>query len=336
MIETDSQSESIDLERLYFNEANQTPLLTFDQEVSLSRAFHDGKYAQAKLKSLQESDEFDAKEATKLHSLVKIGQSAKRRLTEANMRLVISVARAYPSSAPSLTLLDRIQEGNIGLNRAIEKFDPERGFKFSTYATWWIRQAVSRAIMEHSRVIDLPVHLQGELGKIHRSARFHGLDVSNLENDQLKLISQEIGLPVERIKDDLIYAQPMMSLDQPTNHDDGEEQIFGDLIADQAPSPENQAINNLLGPKLQEAMNIANLSEREKKVLGFRNGLGDQTKPLTLSETAKMVGRERVGFHGEGHGEPITRERARQIEKEAMRKLRRHPEVRKILRGFLD
>ena len=287
-----------DLVGMYLDEIARTPLLDAAQEVELSKAIEAGVYADELLATGQTGA--DASE-TELAKIAEAGARAKEIFIRSNLRLVVAVARRYPRSG--LPLLDLIQEGNAGLVRAVEKFDYRKGYKFSTYATWWIRQAITRSIADQSRTIRLPVHLVEELGRIRRVQREfnrdHGRDPEPGE------IATELGTSAERISDVLDWARDPVSLNM-TVDDDGETQ-FGDLVEDSAAaSPEESVLVTLRREQLDRL--IGRLDERTASIIRARYGMVDG-RERTLTE----VGRQ--------HG--LTRERIRQIEKHALVELKR-------------
>jgi RNA polymerase primary sigma factor len=288
---------------LYLREISRTPLLTAEEEIALAKQLEAGIEASAQLAQAPA----DAATRARLEAAVRAGEAARKRLTESNLRLVVSVARRYLGRG--LAFLDLVQEGNLGLQRAVEKYDWHRGFRFSTYAFWWIRQAVSRAVAEQARTIRLPVHVVEQLTRIYNTMqRLHeelGREPTAVE------IAARLGVEPERIRDALRAAQVPISLDVPISEAD--ETTVADLIADaavQAPAEaaEEAALTRTLDQALHEQ-----LTPREALVLRLRYGLADET-PHTLSEIAAEVG--------------VSRERARQIEAEALRKLRNAPSFR--------
>ncbi|HET6857024.1 MAG TPA: sigma-70 family RNA polymerase sigma factor [Streptomyces sp.] len=289
-----------DLVGMYLDEIARTPLLDAAKEVDLSQTIEAGVYAQRILDKDVESDAGGASRE-ELEALVADGERAKDLFIRANLRLVVAVARRYPRSG--LPLLDLVQEGNAGLVRAVEKFDYAKGFKFSTYATWWIRQAITRSIADQSRTIRLPVHLVEELGRIRRVQREfnreHGRDPEHTE------IASELDTKPQRVSDVLDWARDPVSLNMPV--DDAGETQFGDLIEDgSAVSPEQSVLSLLRSEELEDL--IAKLDERTASIIRMRYGIEDG-RERTLTEVGKQ------------HG--LTRERIRQIEKHALLELKR-------------
>jgi RNA polymerase sigma factor (sigma-70 family) len=297
-----------DLVGMYLDEIARTPLLDAAKEVELSQAIEAGVYACQILdgtvtSSAAAASSGEAGGATReeLEALVAEGERAKDVFIRSNLRLVVAVARRYPRSG--LPLLDLIQEGNAGLVRAVEKFDYAKGFKFSTYATWWIRQAITRSIADQSRTIRLPVHLVEELGRIRRVQREfnreHGRDPEHAE------IAAELDTKPERVSDVLDWARDPVSLNMAVDNE-GETQ-FGDLLEDtSAISPEQSVLTLLRSEELEDL--IGRLDHRTASIIKMRYGIEDG-RERTLTE----VGRE--------HG--LTRERIRQIEKHALLELKR-------------
>ncbi|MFF7984741.1 RNA polymerase sigma factor RpoD/SigA [Streptomyces sp. NPDC007901] len=288
-----------DLVGMYLDEIARTPLLDAAKEVELSQAIEAGVFAQQVLDGEEESTSDATRE--ELEALVAAAERAKDVFIRSNLRLVVAVARRYPRSG--LPLLDLIQEGNAGLVRAVEKFDYRKGFKFSTYATWWIRQAITRSIADQSRTIRLPVHLVEELGRIRRVQREfnreHGRDPEPAE------IATELGSTPERVTDVLDWARDPVSLNMSVD-DDGDTQ-FGDLLEDtSAVSPEQSVLTLLRSEELDDL--IGRLDQRTASIIKMRYGIEDG-RERTLTE----VGKE--------HG--LTRERIRQIEKHALLELKK-------------
>ncbi|WKX72193.1 RNA polymerase sigma factor RpoD/SigA [Streptomyces sp. XD-27] len=291
-----------DLVGMYLDEIARTPLLDAAREVELSQVIESGVYAQQILDGeISDSDAAAGASREELEAIAAEGARAKDIFIRSNLRLVVAVARRYPRSG--LPLLDLIQEGNAGLVRAVEKFDYAKGFKFSTYATWWIRQAITRSIADQSRTIRLPVHLVEELGRIRRVQREfnreHGREPEHAE------IAAELGSSTERVSDVLDWARDPVSLNMSVD-DEGETQ-FGDLLEDtSAVSPEQSVLTLLRSEGLENL--IGRLDDRTASIIKARYGISDG-RERTLTE----VGKE--------HG--LTRERIRQIEKHALLELKK-------------
>ncbi|MEU8706021.1 sigma-70 family RNA polymerase sigma factor [Streptomyces sp. NPDC048565] len=289
-----------DLVGMYLDEIARTPLLDAAKEVELSQTIEAGVFAQQILDGVVESEAGGAKRE-ELEALVAESERAKDIFIRSNLRLVVAVARRYPRAG--LPLLDLIQEGNAGLVRAVEKFDYAKGFKFSTYATWWIRQAITRSIADQSRTIRLPVHLVEELGRIRRVQREfnreHGRDPDHTE------IAAELDSNAERVGNVLDWARDPVSLNMSVD-DDGDTQ-FGDLLEDtSAVSPEQSVMTLLRSEELEDL--IGKLDNRTASIIKMRYGIEDG-RERTLTEVGKQ------------HG--LTRERIRQIEKHALLELKR-------------
>ena len=281
-----SVPEGISIEdpvRMYLKEIGKVPLLTADEEVDLARRMAEGD------------------------------ESAKKRLAEANLRLVVSIAKRYVGRG--MLFLDLIQEGNLGLIKAVEKFDYQKGFKFSTYATWWIRQAITRAIADQARTIRIPVHMVETINKLIRVSRQL---LQELGREPLpEEIAKELDMPVERVREILKISQEPVSLETPIGEE--EDSHLGDFIQDDnVPVPAEAAAATLLKEQLNEVLDT--LTEREQKVLRLRFGMNDG-RARTLEEVGKEF--------------DVTRERIRQIEAKALRKLR-HPSRSRKLRDYLD
>ena len=287
-----------DLVGMYLDEIARTPLLNAAQEVELSTRIESGVFAQHLLDT---GDAAVGASEDELRAIAADGSRAKDVFIRSNLRLVVAVARRYPRSG--LPLLDLIQEGNAGLVRAVEKFDFGKGFKFSTYATWWIRQAITRSIADQSRTIRLPVHLVEELGRIRRVQREKAKELGR--DAELAEVAVELDTTVERIKDVLDWARDPVSLNM-TVDDDGETQ-FGDLVEDTgATSPEDAVLVMLRREELETL--IGRLDDRTASIIRSRYGMEDG-RERTLTEVGKQ------------HG--LTRERIRQIEKHALAELRK-------------
>ncbi|MBF6176731.1 sigma-70 family RNA polymerase sigma factor [Nocardia blacklockiae] len=294
----DAQSPAADLVRVYLNGIGKTALLTAADEVELAKRIEAGLYAQHLLET---GKRLSATRKRDLAILVRDGQAARQHLLEANLRLVVSLAKRY--TGRGMPLLDLIQEGNLGLIRAMEKFDYTKGFKFSTYATWWIRQAITRGMADQSRTIRLPVHLVEQVNKLARIKReLHqqlGREATDAE------LAAESGIPEEKISDLLDHSRDPVSLDMPVGSD--EEAPLGDFIEDsEATSAESAVIAGLMHRDVRSV--LATLDEREQQVIRLRFGL-DDGQPRTLDQIGKLFG--------------LSRERVRQIEREVMAKLRK-------------
>ncbi|OEJ42330.1 RNA polymerase subunit sigma-70 [Streptomyces agglomeratus] len=306
----DTAGPSSDLFRQYLREIGRIPLLTAAEEVDLARHVEAGLFAEEKLSS---TPDLDSRLAVDLDKLVVMGRMAKRRLIEANLRLVVSVAKRYVGRG--LTMLDLVQEGNLGLIRAVEKFDYARGYKFSTYATWWIRQAMSRALADQARTIRVPVHVVELINRVVRVQR-RMLQERGYEPTPEE-VAAHLELTPERVGEVLRLAQEPVSLHAPVGEED--DVALGDLIEDgDAASPVESAAFLLLREHLEAV--LSTLGERERKVVQLRYGL-DDGRPRTLEEIGRLFG--------------VTRERIRQIESKTLNKLRDHAFADQ-LRGYLD
>ena len=307
----DTSGPSADLFRQYLREIGRISLLTAVEEVELARQVEAGLFAEEYLNSRPALD--DDRLADELDQLVVLGRIAKRRLIEANLRLVVSVAKRYVGRG--LTMLDLVQEGNLGLIRAVEKFDYARGYKFSTYATWWIRQAMSRALADQARTIRVPVHVVELINRVVRVQR-RLLQERGCEPTPAEVAAVLEILP-ERVSEVLRLAQEPVSLHAPVGEED--DVALGDLIEDgDAASPVESAAFMLLRQHLEAV--LSTLGERERKVVQLRYGLVDG-RPRTLEEIGRLFG--------------VTRERIRQIESKTQNKLRDHAFADQ-LRGYLD
>lgn len=289
-----------DLVGMYLDEIARTPLLDAAKEVELSQTLEAGVFAQQVLDGAVESEAGGASRE-ELEALVAEGERAKDIFIRSNLRLVVAVARRYPRAG--LPLLDLIQEGNAGLVRAVEKFDYAKGFKFSTYATWWIRQAITRSIADQSRTIRLPVHLVEELGRIRRVQREFNRE--NGRDPEHAEIAAELDSTTSRVSDVLDWARDPVSLNMSV--DDAGDTQFGDLLEDtSAVSPEQSVMTLLRSEELEEL--IGKLDHRTASIIRMRYGIEDG-RERTLTEVGKQ------------HG--LTRERIRQIEKHALLELKR-------------
>ena len=294
---------------LYFRQMGAHPLLTADEEKLLAGRVVMGKQAGRKL--ARAAYQTDAERAD-LEAATELGQQARRRMIESNSRLVISVAKRYIGHG--VPFLDLIQEGNLGLMRAVDKFDPDRGYKFSTYATWWIRQAVSRAVSDQGRTIRLPVHMSEKLLKLRRTSQ--EMEQTLGREPTPEELAEALDLPAERVHRYLRTAVRPLSLEQPVGEE--EESTLGQFIEDDdSPEPSERAEQALLRSKLDDLLDT--LQPREERILRLRYGLLDG-HTYTLQEVGEMFG--------------LTRERIRQIEQEALARLR-HPSRSRQLRDYL-
>ena len=295
--------------RLYLQEIGETDLLTMQEEVWLAKRMERGKLAERRLRTeVLTPDEIEALEADKLD-----GERARTHLIQANLRLVVSVAKKYVGRG--LSFLDLIQEGNIGLMKATDKFDYTRGFKFSTYATWWIRQAITRAISDQSRTIRLPVHVGETINRVKKTS--HRLQQILEREPTQEEIARAMDISDEKVRQVLDVSRHPVSLEEPVGQDG--DAFLGDFIPDDSmPQPLELASQQLLRSQIGDALD--KLTERERKIIILRFGLEDG-RFRTLEEVGREFG--------------ITRERIRQIEAKALRKLR-HPSYSRKLRGYLD
>ena len=299
---------------MYLKEIGKVNLLSSDEEIELAQAMDAGNAAKEQLAELQAAgEEIPAEVQAELDKAIKKGERAKQRLAEANLRLVVSIAKRYVGRG--MQFLDLIQEGNLGLIKAVEKFDYTKGYKFSTYATWWIRQAITRAIADQARTIRIPVHMVETINKVIRVSRQL---LQELGHDPTpEEIAEEMSMPVERVREILKIAQEPVSLETPIGEE--EDSHLGDFIPDEdASEPAEAASFTLLKEQLVEV--LSTLTPREEKVLKLRFGIEDG-RTRTLEEVGKEFN--------------VTRERIRQIEAKALRKLR-HPSRSKKLKDFLN
>ena len=304
--------------RMYLKEIGKVPLLSAEEEIDLAQKMEEGNVAQEKiviLKNRIEESEDEAEiedfraEIKVLQKTVDIGADAKKRLAEANLRLVVSIAKRYVGRG--MLFLDLIQEGNLGLIKAVEKFDYRKGYKFSTYATWWIRQAITRAIADQARTIRIPVHMVETINKLIRVSRQLLQELGREPSPEE--IAEEMSMPVERVREILKISQEPVSLGEE------EDSHLVDFIKDDnVPVPADAAAFTLLKEQLEEV--LGTLTEREQKVLTLRFGLEDG-RARTLEEVGKEFN--------------VTRERIRQIEAKALRKLR-HPSRSRKLKDYLE
>jgi len=299
--------------RMYLKEIGRVDLLTADEEVELAIKILEGMDAEEKLAELREEkgdpDYYDKE----LDLIIMKGENARKHLAEANLRLVVSIAKRYVGRG--MLFLDLIQEGNMGLMKAVEKFDHTKGFKFSTYATWWIRQAITRAIADQARTIRIPVHMVETINKLIRVQRQLLQDLGREPTPEE--IGEEMDLTEEKVRGILKISQEPVSLETPIGEED--DSHLGDFIEDMdAQSPSEHAAYELLKEQLEDVLDT--LTDREENVLRLRFGL-DDGRTRTLEEVGKVFG--------------VTRERIRQIEAKALRKLR-HPSRSKRLKDFLE
>ena len=307
--------------RMYLKEIGKVPLLSADEEIELAQNMEDGAVAIEKINVLKgridgASDEQKAEIKEEIKTLqrdVDKGADAKKRLAEANLRLVVSIAKRYVGRG--MLFLDLIQEGNLGLIKAVEKFDYKKGYKFSTYATWWIRQAITRAIADQARTIRIPVHMVETINKLIRVSRQLLQELGREPSPEE--IAKEMSMPVDRVREILKISQEPVSLETPIGEE--EDSHLGDFIKDDnVPVPADAAAFTLLKEQLEEV--LGTLTEREQKVLTLRFGLEDG-RARTLEEVGKEFN--------------VTRERIRQIEAKALRKLR-HPSRSRKLKDYLE
>ena len=308
--------------RMYLKEIGKVPLLSAEEEINLAQRMEEGNVATEKiqlLKARMEEAEDEAEKAEIQEEIkamqkdIDLGSDAKKRLAEANLRLVVSIAKRYVGRG--MLFLDLIQEGNLGLIKAVEKFDYRKGYKFSTYATWWIRQAITRAIADQARAIRIPVHMVETINKLIRVSRQLLQELGREPTPEE--IAAEMNLPVDRVREILKISQEPVSLETPIGEE--EDSHLGDFIQDDnVPVPADAAAFTLLKEQLVEV--LGTLTEREQKVLRLRFGL-DDGRARTLEEVGKEFN--------------VTRERIRQIEAKALRKLR-HPSRSRKLKDYLD
>ena len=300
--------------RMYLKEIGKVPLLTADEEVTLATSMSEGNLAKERLAEIEENnEEISAEEQAELETLVKQGESSKQKLAEANLRRGVSIAKRYVGRG--MLFLDLIQEGNLGLIKAVEKFDYTKGYKFSTYATWWIRQAITRAIADQARTIRIPVHMVETINKVIRVSRQLLQELGH--DPSAEEISEEMGMPVDKVREILKIAQEPVSLETPIGEE--EDSHLGDFIPDEGASEPSEAASfTLLKEQLVDV--LSTLTPREEKVLKLRFGIEDG-RTRTLEEVGKEFN--------------VTRERIRQIEAKALRKLR-HPSRSKKLKDFLN
>lgn len=321
-VETYLDDVSDDSVRLYLREIGKIPLLNPEEELTLARKIVANEpalneiheklavfYEEDNAKQLRTLNKTETKEFKQLEAEAKKLSEPKDQMAEANMRLVVSIAKRYVGRG--LDLLDLIQEGNTGLLRAVEKFDPDKGFKFSTYATWWIRQAITRAIADQARTIRIPVHMVETINKLLRTQRRLTQELNREPTNEE--IAKEMEIDIDKVEHIMKIKQDISSLDASVR-DDEEDSVLGDFIEDEdTDSPEESATMQLLKNHVKEMLGM--LSEREQKILKMRFGLEDGK-----SHTLEEVGQE---FS-------VTRERIRQIEAKALTKLRKHKDAKKL------
>ena len=307
--------------RMYLKEIGKVPLLSAEEEIELAKKMETGMAAREKIVayriSMEEADEATRAEIQKEIDALEVpfeeGEEAKKRLAEANLRLVVSIAKRYVGRG--MLFLDLIQEGNLGLIKAVEKFDYNKGYKFSTYATWWIRQAITRAIADQARTIRIPVHMVETINKLIRVSRQLLQELGREPSPEE--IAKEMNMPEDRVREILKISQEPVSLETPIGEE--EDSHLGDFIQDDnVPVPADAAAFTLLKEQLVEVLDT--LTDREQKVLRLRFGL-DDGRARTLEEVGKEFN--------------VTRERIRQIEAKALRKLR-HPSRSRKLKDYLD
>jgi RNA polymerase primary sigma factor len=304
-----SEIASDDTISLYLKEMARVPLLTAEEEIRLSKQYEQGRIARRRLsKNGQGPDD----ERERLEALVERGEAARAHLIKANTRLVVSIAKRYLGQG--VPFLDLIQEGNLGLIKAVEKFDYRRGHRFSTYATWWIRQAITRALADQGRVIRLPVHLSDRIRKVYQTSQQLEQDWGRQPTPEE--IANELGLPAQKVQWMLKVSQRPLSLEKPVGEEEDSE--LGSFIEDSSsPTPTDSAYHHLLQEKLEDI--LTSLTPREARILRLRFGLQDG-RSYTLEEVGQKFG--------------LTRERIRQIEHEALDRLR-HPSRSRQLRDYL-
>jgi RNA polymerase primary sigma factor len=312
---THSESASFDPVRMYLKEIGKVPLLTAEQEVTLAKRIEAGLLAREKLGVDNDVDPVDISEnqRSSLHAVKRDGELARRQLTEANLRLVVSIAKRYVGRG--MALLDLIQEGNLGLIRAVEKFDYTKGFKFSTYATWWIRQAITRAIADQARTIRIPVHMVETMNKVLRISRQMLQELGR--EPTVEEIATKVEMTSDKVREIQRIAQEPVSLETPVGEED--DSLLGDFVEDpNVIAPATAAARALLSEAIEEA--LQELNDRERAVVRLRFGL-DDGQIRTLEEVGKEFG--------------VTRERIRQIESKTLAKLR-HPTRSQRLRDYLE
>jgi RNA polymerase primary sigma factor len=306
---------------MYLKEIGKVPLLTAEQEVMLAKRIEAGLFADEKLNPPTEDEDGNAiapvqiseNQRASLHAVQRDGELARRQLTEANLRLVVSIAKRYVGRG--MALLDLIQEGNLGLIRAVEKFDYTKGFKFSTYATWWIRQAITRSIADQARTIRIPVHMVETMNKVLRVSRSMLQELGR--EPTVEEIAAKVEMTPDKVREIQRIAQEPVSLETPVGEED--DSLLGDFVEDpNVIAPATAAARALLSEAIEEA--LQELNDRERAVVRLRFGL-DDGQIRTLEEVGKEFG--------------VTRERIRQIESKTLAKLR-HPTRSQRLRDYLE
>ena len=297
--------------KMYLKEIGKVNLLTPEEELSLAKRMADGETAKEQLEEIGEEIDEDTKKQIDL--LIADGEKAKKSLAEANLRLVVSIAKRYVGRG--MLFLDLIQEGNLGLIKAVDKFDYTKGYKFSTYATWWIRQAITRAIADQARTIRIPVHMVETINKLVRVSRQLVQELGREPTPEE--LAKELNMPVDKVREISKISQEPVSLETPIGEE--EDSHLGDFIQDDnVPVPADAAAFTMLKEQLEDV--LSTLTDREQKVLRLRFGL-DDGRARTLEEVGKEFN--------------VTRERIRQIEAKALRKLR-HPSRSRKLKDYLD
>lgn len=296
---------------LYLREMARVPLLTMDEEISLAKAIERGNRARSKIRGIRDSAQ--AGKLDKLNAYVEQGRLAREHLIKANTRLVVSIAKKYMGRG--VPFLDLIQEGNLGLMKAVEKFNHKLGFRFSTYATWWIRQTITRAIADQARTIRVPVHMSDRIRRLYKTT--HELEQTLGRKPTPEELGSELGVESDKVEWMLKVSWRPLSLEQPVGEEEDNE--FGSFIEDEAtPSPSQTVYDELLRDKIEQV--LSTLTPREQRILRLRFGLVNG-KCYTLEEVGQKFG--------------LTRERIRQIESRALRRLR-HPRRSRQLKDFLD
>ncbi len=297
---------------LYFRQMAQEPLLTAQEEIELAKRIETGKESRSNLQHPDAHSIYSEAEFIRLQRLVLDGQAAREHLGRANTRLVVSIAKRYMGQG--LPFPDLIQEGNVGLMRAVDKYDYKRGNRFSTYATWWIRQAITRALAQKTRTIRIPLHMTERIRQMYRTAQ--SLEQKLGRRPTPEEIAEQMELPTDSVRSMMDASQHAIALERPVG-DEGDSE-FGDFIEDQdSPSPVEAATQHLLQETIEEV--LSELTPRQSHILRLRFGLGGG-EPHTLEEIANKFG--------------LSRERIRQLEKEALRRLR-HPRLAHNLRDYL-